>query len=85
MPITSFAGVSASPRTAEELHALIEKIDLIVLNLGSDESYDAGASYRIGDREVERTEYLRWLKDMREVYVRELGRLPVWEPTTVRV
>jgi hypothetical protein len=84
MPITSFAGVAGAARTAAELHALIEKIDLLVLNLLNEEGYDAGATYRLGDREVGRTEYLDWLRKMREDYVRELSRLPVWEPTTVR-
>ncbi len=50
MPIGSFAGVSGTPRSAAELHGLIEKIDLLVLNLLSEEGYDAGATYRIGDR-----------------------------------
>lgn len=84
MAITSFAGVTGAPRTAEELHGLIEKIDLFVLNLLSEEGYDAGASYRIGDREVGRTEYLKLLQELRGKYVAELGRLPAWEPTTVR-
>lgn len=83
MPIGSFAGVSGTPRSAAELHGLIEKIDLLVLNLLSEEGYDAGATYRIGDRQVNRTEYLRWLMETRRAYVAELGRLPVWEPTVV--
>jgi hypothetical protein len=83
MPLTSFAGVSGTPRSAAELHGLIEKIDLLILNLLSEEGYDAGASYKIADRSVSRTEYLRWLLETRREYVQELTRLGVWEPTVL--
>lgn len=79
MPLDT-AGTS---RTAAELHGLIEKIDLIVLQLLSDESPDAGATFKIADRQVNRTEYLRWLLQARRDYVQELIRMPVWEATVV--
>ena len=74
---------TGTPRTAVELHGLIEKIDLIVLQLLSDESPDSGASFKIGDRSVQRTEYLRWLLEARRDYVLELTRMPVWEATVL--
>lgn len=74
---------TGTPRTAAELHGLIEKIDLIVLQLLSDESPDAGATFKIGDRQVNRTEYLRWLLQARQDYVQELTRMPVWEATVL--
>lgn len=76
--------LSASPRTAAQLHGLIEKIDLLVLGVLSDENPDAGATFRAGDRTVQRTEYLRWLLSCRYQYVQELARLPVWEETVLQ-
>ena len=81
MPLDTLTG---TPRTAAQLHGLIEKIDELVLALLSDDNPDAGASYRIGDRQVQRTEYLRWLLSVRRDYVQELARLPVWEATVVQ-
>ncbi len=75
---------TGTPRTAAELHGLIEKIDLIVLQLLSDESPDAGATFKIGDRQVNRTEYLRWLLQARRDYVQALIRMPVWEATVLQ-
>jgi len=75
---------TGTPRTAAELHGLIEKIDLIVLQLLSDESPDAGATFKIADRQVNRTEYLRWLLQARRDYVLELTRMPVWEATVLQ-
>lgn len=72
------------PRSAAQLHGLIDKIDQLVLQVLSEENPDAGASYRIGDRQVARTEYLRWLLTTRREYVQELSRLPVWEATVVQ-
>ena len=74
---------TGTPRTAAELHGLIEKIDLIVLQLLSDESPDAGATFKIGDRQVNRTEYLRWLLQARRDYVQALTRMPVWKATVL--
>ena len=65
-------------------HSLdLDADDLIVLQLLSDESPDAGASFKIGDRSVQRTEYLRWLLQARRDYVLELTRMPVWEATVL--
>lgn len=75
--------VTGTARTAAELHGLIEKIDLIVLQLLNNEDADAGATFRIGDRQVNRTEYLRWLMQTRRDYVQELTRMPVWEATVL--
>ncbi len=77
-------GYVKKPFQASELHGLIEKIDLIVLNLLNDDNPDAGASFQIGDRQVNRTEYLRWLLQARSDYVRELMRTPVWETTVLQ-
>lgn len=76
--------LTGTPRTAAQLHGLIDKIDTLVLQVLSDDNPDAGASYRIGDRQVQRTEYLRWLLSTRRDYVQELTRLPVWEATVVQ-
>lgn len=76
--------LTGSPRTATQLHGLIDKIDTLVLQVLSEENPDAGASYRVGDRQVSRTEYLRWLLTTRQAYVQELSRLPVWETTVVQ-
>ena len=76
--------VTGSPRTVAELNGLIEKIDLIVLQLLSDDNPDAGATFQIGDRQVNRTEYLRWLLQARQGYVQQLMQTPVWEATIVR-
>jgi len=76
--ITSFDGISAAARTAGQLLALIEKIDLAIYNL-LNEDKNAGVSYRIGDRRVERAAYLRWLLDARKTYSQQLARLPAWE------
>lgn len=81
MPLDTLTG---TPRTAAQLHGLIDKIDTLVLQVLSDESLDAGASYKIGDRQVQRTEYLRWLLTTRREYVQELARLPVWEATVIQ-
>lgn len=70
-------------RTASQLYGLIDQIDQQVLDLLSDENPDAGASFRIGDRQVERTEYLRWLLTCRREYTNELARLPAWEATVL--
>lgn len=82
MPV-DLTTLTGSNRTAAQLHGLIEKIDLQVLTLLSDEDPDAGASFRIGDRAVQRTEYLRWLLECRRTYVRELARQPAWESTVL--
>jgi hypothetical protein len=76
--ITNFDGVSAGARTAGQLLALIEKIDLAIYNLVNEDK-NAGISYRIGDRHVDRAGYLRWLLDARKTYVRQLTSLPAWE------
>lgn len=76
--------LTGTPRTAAQLHGLIDKIDTLVLQVLSDDNPDAGASYRVGDRQVSRTEYLRWLLTTRRSYVQELARLPVWETTIVQ-
>lgn len=78
--ITSFEGISAGARTAEQLLAIIEKIDLAVYNLLTSNS--AGAeSYRIGDREINRDGYLLWLLDARKTYEKQLAALPAWQMT----
>ena len=81
MPLDTLTG---TPRSAAQLHGLIDKIDTLVLQVLSDDNPDAGATYRIGDRQVQRTEYLRWLLSARRDYVQELSRLPVWEATVVQ-
>ena len=81
MPLDTLTG---TPRSAAQLHGLIEKIDTLVLQVLSDDNPDAGATYRIGDRQVQRTEYLRWLLSARRDYVQELSRLPVWEATALQ-
>ena len=71
-------------RSAVQGHGLdLDADDLIVLQLLSDESPDAGATFKIGDRQVNRTEYLRWLLQARRDYVQELTRMPVWEATVL--
>jgi len=80
---TALDELNSSPRTAAQLHGLIEKIDLLVLQVLDDEDPDAGASFRIGDRSVNRTEYLAWLLKARQEFVKELSRLPAWETTTL--
>jgi hypothetical protein len=78
--ITSFDGVSGTPRTATQLQALIEKIDLAIYNLlNTDKS--AGMTYRVGDRVMDRAGYLGWLLDARKTYERQLAALPAWETT----
>ena len=79
--ITSFDGVGGSARTAAQLMAILEKIDLAVYNLLNSTDKDAGASYRVGDRHLDRAGYLRWLLDARTEYRRQLARLPAWETT----
>lgn len=78
--LTSFDGVSAGSRTAGQLLAILEKIDLAVYNLLTN-SGPAGPSYRIGDREVDRDGYLLWLLDARKTYEKQLAALPAWETT----
>ncbi len=78
--ITSFDGVSGSARTAAQLLAIIEKIDLAIYNLlNTDKS--AGVSYRIGDRTIDRDGYLLWLLNARKTYERQLASLPEWQAT----
>jgi hypothetical protein len=76
--ITSFDGISGSARTAAQLQAMVEKIDLAIYNL-LNEDKSAGVSYRIGDRRVDRAGYLRWLLEARKTYERQLKSLPAWE------
>ncbi|MCS6976046.1 MAG: hypothetical protein NZM31_03420 [Gemmatales bacterium] len=76
--ITSFEGVSGQPRTAEQLLAILEKIDLAIYNL-LNEDKNAGISYRIGERSVERAGYLRWLLEARRLYMQQLASLPAWQ------
>ena len=78
--ITSFDGISGSARTAEQVLAIIEKIDLIVYNL-LNEGKNAAITYKIGDRTIDRNGYLLWLLDARKTYERLLSSLPAWEPT----
>ena len=78
--ISNFDGISGSFRTAAQLLAIIEKIDLAVYNLlNTDKS--AGVSYRVGDRTYDREGYLRWLLDARKTYQQQLESLPAWEET----
>ncbi len=83
MPV-DLTTLNGTSRSAAQLHGLIEKIDLQILTLLSDENPDAGASFRIGDRAVQRTEYLRWLLECRQTYVGELARQPAWEATVLK-
>lgn len=83
MPV-DLTTLNGTCRSAAQLHGLIEKIDLQILTLLSDENPDAGASFRIGDRAVQRTEYLRWLLECRQTYVSELTRQPAWETTVLK-
>ena len=76
--ITSFDGVSGTARTAAQLHALIEKIDLAIYNLLASDK-NAAISYRVGDREIDREGYLLWLLDARKTYERQLAALPAWD------
>jgi hypothetical protein len=78
--ITSFDGVAGTPRTAAQLMALIEKIDLAIYNLLNTDK-NAGVTYKVGDRTLDREGYLRWLLDARHTYVRQLQSLPAWEAT----
>ena len=78
--ITSFDGISAAARTAAEVLAIIEKIDLAIYNLVAG-GKNAGARYRVGNRTLDRDGYLRWLLDARRLYQRYLANLPVWETT----
>ncbi len=78
--ITSFSGVSAAALTAAQLLAIIEKIDLAIYNLLNTDK-NAGVSYRVGDRTIDRDGYLLWLLDARKTYERQLASLPAWEPT----
>lgn len=80
----SLDSLTGTPRTAAQLHGLIDQIDQQVLDVLSDENPDAGASFRVGDRQVERTEYLRWLLSCRQQYVGELARMPAWEATILQ-
>ena len=75
--------LSGTPRTRDQLLGLISRIDARILEILSDESPDAGATFRVGDREVQRTEYLRWLHETRQMYLRELASPPAWEATTL--
>jgi hypothetical protein len=76
--ITSFDGVSASQRTAAQVLAIIEKIDLAIYNLLATDK-NAGVTYRVGDRVIDRDGYLLWLLDARKTYERQLAALPSWE------
>jgi hypothetical protein len=78
--ITSFDGVSAGARTAAQILAIIEKIDLAIYNLLNTDK-NAGVNYRIGDRTIDRDGYLLWLLDARKTYERQLAALPAWETT----
>jgi hypothetical protein len=78
--ITDFDGVAGTPRTAAQLLAIIEKIDLAIYNLLHTDK-NAGISYRIGDRTIDRDGYLLWLLDARKTYERQLAALPAWETT----
>ena len=80
--ITSFDGVTASSRTAEQLLAIIEQIDLAIYNLPNADK-NAGVSYRVGDRVIDRDGYLLWLLDARKTYEKQLNGLPAWVATTV--
>jgi hypothetical protein len=79
--ITSFDNIGAGPRTAAQLQALIEKVDLAIYNLLNSADKDAGVDYRIGDRWVDRAGYLEWLLATRRTYERQLSGLPAWETT----
>lgn len=76
--ISSFDGITGQPRTAAQLLAILEKIDLAIYNL-LNEDKNAGISYRIGDRSVDRAGYLRWLLEARRLYTQQLSALPAWE------
>ncbi len=78
--ITTFDGISAGARTAAQVLAIIEKIDLLVYNLLSMDK-NACVSYRIGDRVIDRDGYLLWLLDARKTYEKQLAALPAWETT----
>lgn len=78
--VTSFEGVAGSPRTASQLLALIEQIDLTIYNLLTNPA-KAGFRYRLGDREIDRDGYLLWLLDARKTYQTQLAALPSWELT----
>jgi hypothetical protein len=78
--ISNFDGISGTARTAAQLLALIEKIDLAIYNLVSSDK-NAGVSYRVGDRTYDREGYLRWLLDARQTYQQQLASLPAWEET----
>lgn len=78
--ITNFDGVSGAARTAAQLLAIIEKIDLAVYNLLNTDK-NAGVSYRVGDRSYDRDGYLRWLLEARKEYQQQLAALPSWEET----
>jgi hypothetical protein len=79
--ITSFDGLAAGPRSAAQLFAILEKIDLAVYNLLNSDQPDAAVDYRIGDRRVDRAGYLHWLLETRRHYERQLASLPAWETT----
>jgi hypothetical protein len=78
--ITSFDGISGSARTAPQLLALIEKIDLAIYNILNTDK-NAGVTYRVGDRILDRNGYLNWLLEARKTYARQLASLPAWETT----
>ena len=78
--ITSFTGVSAGARTAAQILAIIEKLDLAIYNLLNTDK-NAGINYRVGDRTIDRDGYLLWLLDARKTYERQLAALPSWEAT----
>lgn len=81
MPM-SLSSVTGMPLTIEQLHGLLAQVDQSILNLLVD-GPDAASRYRVGDREVDRDGYLRWLLETRREYVLAMSRMPVWEATQV--
>jgi hypothetical protein len=76
--VTSFEGIAGQPRTAAQLLAILEKIDLALYNLLL-EGAGSAVSYRLGERQVERSAYLRWLVEARRLYTEQLSQLPSWQ------
>ncbi|MER3415960.1 MAG: hypothetical protein C4297_07085 [Gemmataceae bacterium] len=75
--LTSFDGVFGTPRSPEQLLAILEKIDLAIYNLLNTDK-NAGVTYRVGDRIVDRDGYLAWLLQARRLYGQLLASVPVW-------
>ncbi len=80
--LTSFDGVFGAARSAAQILAILEKIDLAVFRLLQTEA-PLGMKYRVGDRELDHTGYLQWLLEARRTYERCLAALPGWEATRV--